>query len=186
MKTRCAWVPLADELYVRYHDEEWGVPVHDDRKMFEFFVLESAQAGLSWKTVLHKRENYRRAFAEFDPKRVAAFGSNDVERLLGDAGIIRNRQKIEAAIGNAQAFLRIAREYGSCSKYLWSLSGEVMNGKRTTIKEIPAMTPTSECIAKELKQRGFRFFGPTVCYAHMQAVGMVNDHTTDCFRYVEV
>lgn len=185
-KKRCAWVPLLDELYVRYHDEEWGVPVHDDATMFEFLVLESAQAGLSWRTVLHKRENYRRAFAGFDAEKVAKFTQKDVTRLLGDAGIIRNRAKIAAAISNAQAFLDIVREHGSFCHYLWKFAGETVDGKRKTIKEIPPVMPLAEMIAKDLKRRGFKFFGPTVCYAHLQATGLVNDHTTDCFRYKEV
>ncbi len=185
-KKRCAWVPLLDERYVRYHDEEWGVPVHDDATMFEFLVLESAQAGLSWRTVLHKRENYRRAFAGFDAEKVAKFTQKDVTRLLGDAGIIRNRAKIAAAISNAQAFLDIVREHGSFCDYLWRFPGKTVDGKRKTIKEIPSVTPLAETIAKDLKRRGFKFFGPTVCYAHLQATGLVNDHTTDCFRYKEV
>ncbi len=185
-KKRCAWVPLLDELYVRYHDEEWGVPVHDDATMFEFFVLESAQAGLSWRTVLHKRENYRRAFAGFDAEKVAKFTQKDVTRLLSDAGIIRNRAKIAAAISNAEAFLDIVREYGSFCDYLWKFAGKTVDGKRKTIQEIPPVSPLAETIAKDLKRRGFKFFGPTVCYAHLQATGLVNDHTTDCFRYNEV
>lgn len=181
---RCAWVPAGDELYERYHDEEWGVPVHDDRKLFEFLILESAQAGLSWITVLRKRENYRRLFAGFDPKKVARFTPADVERLMQDAGIIRNRAKIEAAITNAQAFLKIQKEWGSFSSYIWAfVGGRPVQNQWTSFKSLPAKTETAEALAKDLKKRGFKFLGPTVLYAHMQATGMVNDHTTDCFRY---
>ena len=185
-RTRCAWVPAGDELYMRYHDEEWGVPVHDDRVMFEFLVLESAQAGLSWKTVLHKRENYRRLFAGFDPGKIAEFDDAMVESLLLDAGIIRNRAKVRATVNNAKAFLKVQKEFGSFTKYLWGfVSGEVINGKRKTVKELPARSDVSDALAKDLKKRGFSFLGSTVCYAHLQATGLVNDHTEDCFRYQE-
>jgi DNA-3-methyladenine glycosylase I len=180
---RCAWVPEGDPLYVAYHDEEWGVPSHDDRHLFELLVLEGAQAGLSWSTILRKREGYRRAFAGFDAKRVAQFGARDVERLLGDASIVRNRLKIESAIANARATI----EAGGLDELLWSLVGEapIVNRWRT-LAEIPAETAESRAMSKELKRRGFRFVGPTICYALMQAAGLVNDHVVDCFRYREV
>lgn len=187
MPTVCAWVPENDPLYRRYHDEEWGVPAHDDRTLFEFVVLESAQAGLSWKTVLHKREGYRRAFAGFDPERVAAFGDADVERLMGDAGIVRNAAKIRATITNAQRFLAVASEHGTFARYAWTfVGGAPVDGRRASVRELPAVTPESEALARDLKARGFKFMGPTVCYAHMQATGLVNDHTLDCFRHDEV
>jgi DNA-3-methyladenine glycosylase I len=178
--TRCAWVPEADPLYVAYHDEEWGVPTHDERRLFEMLVLEGAQAGLSWSTILRKREGYRRAFAGFDAERVARFGDGDVERLMGDAGIVRNRLKIDAAIANARAVL----EAGGLDELVWSFVGgePLVNGWRT-IAEIPAETTESKAMSKELKRRGFRFVGPTICYAFMQACGLVDDHTVDCFRY---
>lgn len=185
--SRCAWVPANDELYINYHDTEWGVPVHDDQIMFEFLVLESAQAGLSWRTVLNKRENYRRRFAGFDVEKVAKFDDADVERLMLDAGIIRNRAKIKAAIQNARAFLLIQKEFGSFSTYIWGfVDGKVIDGKRKTIKDLPPRSDVSDALAKDLKKRGFSFLGSTVCYAHMQAVGVMNDHTEDCFRYHEV
>ena len=184
---RCQWVPHGDELYQKYHDAEWGVPVFDDKKLFEFLVLESAQAGLSWITVLRKRENYRRLFAQFDPLKVAKFTAKDVERLLKDAGIIRNRMKIEAAINNAQRFLEIQKEFGKFSKYIWQfVGGKPVVNKFKTMKELPPKTEIAEELAKDLKNRGFKFLGPTVIYAHMQATGMVNDHTVDCFRYKAV
>jgi DNA-3-methyladenine glycosylase I len=178
--TRCGWVPGGDPLYVAYHDEEWGVPSRDERHLFEMLVLEGAQAGLSWSTILHKREGYRRAFAGFDAEKVARFGPRDVERLMGDAGIVRNRLKIESAIANAQAVLEIA----SLGDLVWSFVGgePKVNGWKS-LSEIPAETEESKAMSKELKRRGFRFVGPTVCYAFMQACGLVNDHTTDCFRY---
>ena len=180
---RCAWVPEGDPLYVAYHDEEWGVPSHDDRHLFEMLVLEGAQAGLSWSTILRKRENYRTAFAGFQVAKVARFGERDVERLLGDAGIVRNRLKVESAIANARAVL----ELESLEELLWSFVGEKPRQNAwKTIGEIPAETEESKAMSKELKRRGFRFVGPTVCYAFMQACGLVNDHTLDCFRYREV
>ncbi len=183
---RCAW-PGTDPLMIRYHDEEWGVPVHDDRKLFEFLVLESAQAGLSWKTILHKREGYRRLFVNFDPAAVARFTPKDIEKLLLDPSIIRNRLKILATVSNAQKFLGIQKEFGSFSKYMWQFVGEKpRDGKRKTMKDIPAITPEAELFAQDLKKRGFKFLGPTVVYAHMQAVGMVNDHVEECFRYREI
>lgn len=185
-KTRCSWAGT-DELYVAYHDTEWGVPERDDRKLFEFVVLESAQAGLSWITVLRKRENYRAAFADFDPRKVASFGPARVAKLLDNPGIIRNRQKIEAAIGNARATLETADEHGSLAGYFWSFVDDrpVIN-RFETMADIPARTPVSEAMAADMKRRGFRFFGPTIAYAHMQAMGLVNDHVTSCFRWKEV
>jgi DNA-3-methyladenine glycosylase I len=180
---RCAWVPEDDPLYVAYHDEEWGVPSHDERHLFELLVLEGAQAGLSWSTILHKREGYRRVFAEFDVARVARFGPRDVQRLLGDASIVRNRLKIESAIANAQATI----EAGGLDELLWSFVGGVpIVNRRRTLAGIPAETEESRAMSKELKRRGFRFVGPTTCYALMQAAGLVNDHVTGCFRYAEV
>jgi DNA-3-methyladenine glycosylase I len=180
---RCAWVPEGDPLYVAYHDEEWGVPSHDRRHLFELLVLEGAQAGLSWSTILRKREGYRRAFAGFDAERVARFGPRDVERLLGDAGIVRNRLKIESAIANARATI----ESGDLEQLLWSfVGGAPIVNRRRTLAEIPAETAESRAMSKELKRRGFRFVGPTICYALMQAAGLVNDHVVDCFRHAEV
>ena len=177
---RCAWVPEDDPLYVSYHDEEWGVPSRDERHLFEMLVLEGAQAGLSWSTILRKREGYRKAFAGFDAAQVARFGSRDIERLLGDPGIVRNRLKVESAIANARAVL----ETGSLADLVWSfVGGEPMVNSWRTTAEIPAETDESRAMSKELKRRGFRFVGPTICYAFMQACGLVNDHTTDCFRF---
>jgi DNA-3-methyladenine glycosylase I len=184
--TRCEWAG-SDPLYIAYHDEEWGSPEHDDRKLFEFVVLESAQAGLSWITILRKRENYRRAFAGFDPEKVARFTPARVEKLLLDAGIVRNRQKIEAAIGNARTALATADEFGSLAAYFWDfVDGAPVINRFKTLADIPAKTATSEAMAKDMKQRGFRFFGPTIAYAHMQAMGLVNDHVLDCFRWKQV
>jgi len=186
-KKRCTWPTAGDKIYEDYHDLEWGVPLYEDQKIFEFLVLESAQAGLSWRTVLYKRENYRKAFAGFDPKKVARFTAKNVERLLKNAGIIRNRMKIEAAINNAQRFLEVQKEFGTFSQYIWGfVGGKPIVNKRKTLKDLPAVTPEAEALAKDLKQRGFKFLGPTVIYAHMQATGMVNDHCVDCFRYKEV
>jgi DNA-3-methyladenine glycosylase I len=183
---RCPW-PGEIPAYVAYHDEEWGVPLHDDRALFEFLILEGAQAGLSWLTILNKRENYRRAFAGFDPKKVARFGARDVKRLLGDAGIVRNRQKIAAAIGNAKAFLEVQKEFGSFDAYVWRFTGgRPIRNRWTSVKQVPAKTAESDAMSKDLIARGFRFVGSTICYAHMQATGMVNDHLIDCFRYREV
>jgi DNA-3-methyladenine glycosylase I len=182
-RTRCGWVS-ADPLYLAYHDREWGVPVHDDRVLFEFLILEGAQAGLSWLTILRKRENYRRAFARFDPKRVARFGAREVRRLLGDPGLVRNRLKIESAIRNARAFLAVQEEFGSFDRFQWQfVGGRPKRNAWTSVKHVPARTPESDALSQALRQRGFTFVGSTICYAHMQAVGMVNDHTTDCFRY---
>jgi DNA-3-methyladenine glycosylase I len=180
---RCPWVPENVPEYVAYHDEEWGVPSHDDRHLFELLVLEGAQAGLSWLTILRKREGYRRAFAGFDLEAIARFGARDVERLMADTGIVRNRAKIESAIGNAKAAL----ELGSLDGFLWSfVDGRPLQNKWKALREIPAETLESKAMSKELKRRGFRFVGPTTCYAFMQAAGLVNDHTVDCFRYSDV
>ncbi len=186
MKTRCFWVS-DDPLYIEYHDNEWGVPVYDDDRLFEFLILETFQAGLSWITILKKRENFRKAFDNFDYKKIAAYPESKYESLLQDAGIIRNKLKIRATISNAQAFMKVQEEFGSFSKYIWGFT----NGKPivNTFKkreEVPATTELSDAISKDLKKRGFKFVGSTVIYAHMQATGMVNDHTTDCFRYKEV
>ncbi|RMH62683.1 MAG: DNA-3-methyladenine glycosylase I [Calditrichaeota bacterium] len=182
---RCDWVPAGDTLYEEYHDREWGVPVHDDRKLFEFLILETFQAGLSWRTVLYKRENFRRAFAGFDFEQVARFNEQDEERLRRDAGIIRNRLKIAAAVSNARAFLNIREKHGSFDAYIWTFveNTPIQNHWRT-LREVPARTPLSDTISAELKKNGFKFVGSTVIYAHMQATGMVNDHTTDCFRHL--
>ncbi len=184
---RCPWVPVGDALYEAYHDREWGVPVRDDQTIFEFLVLESAQAGLSWRTVLYKRENYRKAFAEFDPKKVARFGARDVAKLLKNAGIIRNRLKIEAAINNAKRFLEVQKEFGTFATYIWSFVGgkTKVNSFRKHSDYMPT-SKESDALAKDLKKRGFKFLGSTVIYAHMQATGMVNDHTMSCFRYKKV
>ena len=187
MLKRCAWVPENDALYIKYHDEEWGVPVYDDDKIFEFLLLESFQAGLSWITVLRKRKNYRKAFAGFNPKKVAAFIQKDVQKLLKNDGIIRNKLKIEAAVNNAKRFLEVQKEFGTFSNYIWGFVGnKTLDRKRKTIKEIPAISAESEKLSIDLKARGFKFVGPTIIYAHMQAIGMVNDHTTDCFRYRKI
>jgi DNA-3-methyladenine glycosylase I len=184
--TRCAW-PGDDPLMLAYHDDEWGVPVHDDRKHFEFLILEGAQAGLSWKTILYKREGYRQAFRDFDPQKVARFDARKIERLMLDASIIRNRKKIEAAIKNAKAFLALQKEFGSFDAYCWQFVGGApkLNHRRAT-GAVPATTPESDAFSKDLKQRGFGFVGSTVIYAHMQAVGMVNDHLVGCFRHREI
>jgi DNA-3-methyladenine glycosylase I len=182
---RCAW-PKAP-LDVAYHDTEWGVPVHDDRALFEFLTLEGAQAGLSWSTILKKRENYRHAFDGFDPERVARFTSKRVDRLLADPGIVRHRGKIESTVSNAKAFLEVQREFGSFDRYAWRfVDGTPRVNRWSTLRDIPARTPESDALSKDLKRRGFRFVGSTICYAFMQAVGMVNDHTADCFRYEEL
>jgi len=180
---RCPWVDLSKEDYVRYHDEEWGVPVHDDRVLFEYLTLESAQAGLSWYTVLRKREGYRAAFAGFDAQAVARFTATDVERLMQDPGIIRNRRKIEACVSNARAFLDVQAGFGSFDSYLWRfVDGRPIVHAIRTLSDYPVTTPESEALARDLKKRGFSFLGPTTCYAFMQAVGLVNDHSLDCFR----
>lgn len=182
-KPRCGWCGT-DPLYVRYHDTEWGVPVHDDRKHFEFLMLEGAQAGLSWITILRKRENYRKAFANFNAARVARFGAGDVQRLLRNAGIVRNRLKITSAITNARAFLAVQKEFGSFDRYVWRfVGGRPRVNRRRSLKGLPARTRESDALSKDLKSRGFRFVGSTIIYAHMQAVGMVNDHLVGCFRH---
>ena len=181
---RCAWAPAGDSLYEAYHDNEWGVPVYDDQKIFEFLVLESAQAGLSWITVLRKRENYRKAFAGFNPQKIARFTGKDVAKLLKNAGIIRNRMKIEAAINNAKHFLEIQKDFGTFSKYIWSfVGGKPIKNRFRKHMDLPAKTEIAQRLSDDLKSRGFKFLGPTIIYAHMQATGMVNDHTVDCFRY---
>ncbi len=183
---RCAWAGN-DPLYQSYHDIEWGVPVHDDRILFEFLTLEGAQAGLSWITILRKRESYRAAFADFDPAIVARFDAAKVAELLGNPGIVRNRLKVASTVSNAQAFLKVQEEFGSFDAYQWRfVDGQPIQNAWQTIKEVPASTPISDAMSKDLKKRGFRFVGTTICYAHMQAIGMVNDHTVDCFRWREV
>ncbi len=185
-RTRCGWCG-SDPLYVAYHDTEWGVPLHDDRRLFEMLVLEGAQAGLSWLTVLRKREAYREAFDGFDPRVVARYDGRKVRSLLRNAGIIRNRQKIESAIGNARAFLHVQEELGSFDEYVWRfVGGKPKRNGWPALAEIPAVTPEAEALSRDLRERGFRFVGPTICYAHMQATGMVNDHLIDCFRYRQV
>lgn len=184
-KTRCAWAN--GELSIRYHDEEWGVPVHDDRKLFEFLILEGAQAGLSWNTILNKRENYRCAFDGFDPQIVARYDRAKVRRLLADPGIVRNKLKIASTVENAKAFLRVQEEFGSFDKHIWQfVNGEPRLNKWKSLKQLPARTAESDAMSKDLKRRGFNFVGSTICYAFMQAVGMVNDHVVTCFRYTAV
>lgn len=186
-KRRCGWADTADRYYVEYHDKEWGVPVHDDRKLFEFLVLEGAQAGLSWRTVLLRRDGYRKAFAGFDPRKVARFDRRRVDSLLKDPGIIRNRLKIESAVANAKALLAVQEEFGSFDSYVWSfVSGKPIRNKWESLSQIPAATPEARRMSADLVRRGFRFVGPTICYAFMQAVGMVNDHLVDCFRYSQI
>ncbi len=186
MTQRCAWSEKSGR-YRAYHDEEWGVPVHDDRTLFEFLILEGAQAGLSWETILNKRAHYRKVYDRFDPARVARYGPDKVAALLGDAGIVRNRLKVAASIDNARCFLAVQREHGSFDRFIWGFTGgRTIQNRRRTLEEIPALTPEAEAMSKSLKKLGFRFVGPTICYAFMQAVGMVNDHVVDCFRYEEV
>ncbi len=186
MKCRCEWCG-SDPLYVAYHDDEWGVPVHDDRRLFEKLVLEGAQAGLSWLTILRKRENYRRAFHGFDPKTVAAYSQSDIQRLLQDAGIVRNRLKVESAIYNAQKVLKIVQGHGSLSSFLWHYVDNIPRQNAwASMSELPARTEQSDMMSKDLKKLGFKFVGSTICYAFMQSVGMVNDHVVGCFRYAEV
>lgn len=183
---RCSWCE-GSELYQKYHDEEWGNPLHDESKHFEFLLLETMQAGLSWITILKRRENYRQAFANFNPILIAQFNEGKIEELMQDSGIIRNRKKIEAAVINAQKFLEIQTEFGSFDNFIWSFTnGKVLDGKRNTLSEVPAVTPLSDLIAKTLKQRGFKFIGSTTIYAHLQAIGVVNDHLINCFRYSEL
>lgn len=183
---RCAW-PGDDPLYVEYHDQEWGVPLHDDRAHFEFLVLDGAQAGLSWITILRKRQAYRQAFDNFDPQIVAGYDEMKIAELMGDAGIVRNRQKINSAVKNAQAFLRVQEEFGSFDRYIWDfVDGKPIQNAWPDMASIPAKMPLSETISKDLKKRGFSFVGPTIIYAYMQAAGLVNDHVVGCFRYTEV
>ena len=185
-KTSCEW-PADDDLMIAYHDEEWGVPLHDDRKLFEFLVLDAFQAGLSWRTILHKRENFRLAFDAFDAQLIARYKKRKIGQLLENAGIVRNRMKIEAAVGNAKAFLRVQSEYGSFDSYIWQfVGGQPKQNRRKSLKRLPASTPDSDRMSKDLKERGFKFVGTTICYAFMQAAGMVNDHLVQCFRYEEV
>ena len=180
---RCPW-PMQDPLYVAYHDQEWGVPVHDDRRLFEFLILEGAQAGLSWITILKKRDNYRRAFDNFDAEKIARYNSRKIQKLLADPGIVRNRLKIESAVRNAKAYLAVRDEFGSFDRYLWQfVGGRPIRNQWKSLKQIPARTAESDALSRDLGRRGFKFVGSTICYAFMQAVGMVNDHTTDCFRY---
>ena len=183
---RCPW-PAKDPLMVEYHDKEWGTPLHDDRRIFEFLVLEGVQAGLSWQTVLRKRENYRKASHDFDPDRIAKYGARDVKRLLNDAGIIRNRLKIEAMITNAKKFLEVQKEFGTFDKYIWGfVGGSPIQNNFTSLSQLPATSKESDALSKDLKLRGFKFVGSTIVYAHMQATGMVNDHIIECFRYKQL
>ena len=185
-KDRCGWCG-DDPLYVAYHDDEWGVPVFDDRTLFEFLILEGAQAGLSWSTILKKRDGYRCAFNDFDPDKVARFSDRKIAELLQNPGIVRNRLKVASAVSNARAFLEIQRKYGSFSGYIWSfVDGEPIQNEWRSLSEVPATSPLAEALSKDLKKRGFRFVGPTIVYAHMQATGMVNDHIVSCFRHKEV
>ena len=184
-RVRCGWA--SNELSIPYHDEEWGVPVHDDRMLFEFLILEGAQAGLSWNTILQKRDNYRRAFDGFVPEKVARFDSRRVQKLMRDPGIVRNQLKITSAVGNAKAFLRVQEEFGSFDRYIWQfVGGRTRQNKWSSSSRLPAKTAESDAMSKDLKGRGFNFVGSTICYAFMQAVGMVNDHMISCFRYKEV
>ncbi|MDY0312327.1 MAG: DNA-3-methyladenine glycosylase I [Desulfobacterales bacterium] len=183
---RCPW-PGDDPLYVRYHDEEWGVPLHDDHRLFEALILDGAQAGLSWLTILKKRDNYRRAFEDFDPARVARYGEEKIGALMADAGIVRNRRKIDAAVTNARACLEVQAAFGSLDAYLWRfVEGKTVHNAWRTMDQVPAETAVSRTMSRDLKQRGFAFVGPTICYALMQAVGMVNDHLVSCFRHAEI
>ena len=186
MKTRCWWAG-DDPIYVKYHDQEWGVPVQDDRTLFEYLILDGAQAGLSWLTILKKRDNYRLAFDQFDPEIVARYDDAKIGALLQNAGIVRNRMKIRSAVANAQAFIRVRDEFGTFAKYIWGFTdGKTLVNSWQNPQDVPAKTPESMAMSRDLKQRGFNFVGPTICYAFMQAAGMVNDHLTDCFRYEEV
>ncbi|GET33787.1 DNA-3-methyladenine glycosylase I [Prolixibacter bellariivorans] len=186
MMQRCSW-STNEDIYIRYHDEEWGVPVHDDRKLFEFLILEGAQAGLSWITILKRREAYRDAFDQFDPEKVARYDEAKIGELMQRSDLIRNKLKIRSAVTNAQAFLKVQEEFGSFDQYIWSfVDGKPIQNKWEKLSEIPAQTPLSLKISKDLKKRGFKFVGPTIVYAHMQATGMVNDHLVDCFRHNEV
>ncbi|HXK60888.1 MAG TPA: DNA-3-methyladenine glycosylase I [Acidobacteriota bacterium] len=186
VSARCPW-PGDDPLMIQYHDTEWGVPVHDDRKLFEFLVLDAAQAGLSWRTILYKRENYRLAFADFDPAKVARFGESDIQRLLNDSGIVRNRLKVSAAVQNARSFLEIQEKFGSFDAYIWQfVDGRTIHNHFESFSQIPSRSPESDAMSKDLKAHGFAFVGSVICYAFMQAAGMVNDHLLSCFRYSEL
>ena len=183
MQNTCPW-PSDDPLMIKYHDEEWGVPVHDDRKLFEFMVLDAFQAGLSWRTILHKRENFRKAFDNFEPEIIAKYDEKKIESLLQDAGIIRNKLKVRATVTNAQEFLKIKKEYGTFDKYIWQFTGgTTIDNQCVELSDIPVSTKESDAMSKDLKKHGFKFVGTTICYAFMQAAGMVNDHLTRCFRY---
>ena len=185
-KPSCEW-PVDDDLMIAYHDEEWGVPLHDDRKLFEFLVLDAFQAGLSWRTILHKRENFRLAFDAFDAQLIARYKKRKIGQLLENAGIVRNKMKIEATVANSKAFLRVQSEYGSFDSYIWQfVGGQPKQNRWRSLKRLPASTPDSDRMSKDLKERGFKFVGTTICYAFMQAAGMVNDHLVKCFRYEEV
>ena len=185
-KKRCAWAEGGNELYIQYHDREWGVPVHDDLKQFEFLILEGAQAGLSWSTVLNKREGYRKAFANFDPVKVARFSEKKIETLIQNPSIIRNRLKIASAVSNARAFLAIQKEFGSFDTYIWAfVGGKPRQNRWKAMAEVPVTSPESDALSKDLKQRGLKFVGSTILYAHLQAAGLVNDHLVSCFRYRE-
>ncbi len=185
-KKRCSW-PTDNSLMIKYHDKEWGTPVHNDKKLFEFLLLEGMQAGLSWSTILNKRENFRRAFDNFDFNKIAKYNKRKIDSLLKDAGIIRNKLKVESAVTNARAFLKVRKELGTFDKYIWRfVNGKPINNELKSLKDIPAKTKLSDEISKDLKKRGFKFVGSTIVYAHMQATGMVNDHTVDCYRYKEL
>lgn len=185
-KIRCPW-PADDKLYQKYHDIEWGVPVHNDRKLFEFLLLEEFQAGLSWRTILYKRQNFRKAFDNFDYRKIAAYDKKKINSLMKDAGIIRNKLKINSAVTNAKAFIEVRKEFGTFDKYIWGfVNGKPIKNKIKSLKELPARTELSDLISKDLKNRGFKFVGSTIVYAHMQATGMVNDHLTNCFRYNQI
>jgi len=189
-KKRCAWLKCdgrTPELYIKYHDEEWGVPIHDDKLLFEFLILEGAQAGLNWLTILKKRNNYRKAYDNFHPVKVAKYNDDKQQELLQNKGIIRNRLKVAASIVNAKAFLKVQKEFGSFDNYIWKFTnGKIIQNNRKSLKELPVTTAISDTMSKDLKKRGFKFVGSTICYAFMQAIGMVNDHTTDCFRHKEL
>ena len=186
MKKRCEWCGV-DELYVKYHDEEWGVPVHDDKVHFEFLILEGAQAGLSWITILRKREGYRKLFSDFDVTKVARYTEKRIEKLLLNPAIIRNKLKVRSAVSNANAFIEVQKEFGSFDKYIWQfVNNKPIVNKRKKMSDLPATSPESDTLSKDLKKRGFKFVGSTIMYAHMQAIGMINDHATDCFRYNEI
>jgi len=184
-KKRCPW-PANDNLYIKYHDKEWGVPIHNDKKLFEFLLLEGFQAGLSWRTILYKRQNFRKAFDKFDFNKVAKYDKRKINSLMNDAGIIRNQLKINSAVSNAKAFIAVRKEFGTFDKYIWGfIDGKPIKNKFKSLKELPARTELSDLISKDLKKRGFNFVGSTIIYAHMQATGMVNDHLVDCFKYKE-